>query len=261
MLSSIWHYRHFIVSSILGELKGRFARSRLGLLWSVLHPLAQAAIFALVLSEVLGARLPGTDNAGAYPIYLISGLAAWTLFGEIVNRSLTVFIEYAGTLKKIAFPRICLPVIVWGGAMLNHLLLLAAATFIFALMGHLPSASWLALPIGIVLISMFAFGLGMLLGIFNVFMRDIGQVMTVVIQLWFWLTPIVYTMEVVPANLRWLVELNPMAPLVRVYQQALLYHQPPDLVSLIYPAVLAVALFAASFVVFRRASSELVDAL
>ncbi|MCZ6861789.1 MAG: hypothetical protein O7I42_16190 [Alphaproteobacteria bacterium] len=80
MLTALWRFRHFILASIIGELKGRFARSRLGLLWSVLHPLAQATIFALVLGEVLGAKIGGIDNKAAYPIYLMSGLAAWSLF-------------------------------------------------------------------------------------------------------------------------------------------------------------------------------------
>lgn len=261
MFGALWRYRHFISASIIGELKGRFARSRLGLFWSVLHPLAQATIFALVLAEVLGAKLAGMDNKAAYPIYLISGLAAWGLFSEILNRCLTVFIEYAGTMKKIAFPRICLPVIVGGGALLNHVLLLAAMTVVFLFFGHYPSVTWLVLPVGVVLISMFAFGLGVMLGIFNVFSRDVGQVLSVVLQIWFWLTPIVYTRDIVPEHLRWLLDLNPMVALVSIYHDALLFERWPDFSTLIAPALIAVTLFAASFMLFRRASAELVDVL
>ena len=261
MFGALWRYRHFISASILGELKGRFARSRLGLFWSILHPLAQATIFALILAEVLGAKLAGIDNKAAYPIYLMAGLAAWGLFSEILNRCLSVFIEYAGTMKKIAFPRICLPVIVGGGALLNHALLLAAMTVVFLFFGHYPSATWLALPLGMVLIAMFAFGLGVMLGIFNVFSRDVGQVLSVVLQIWFWLTPIVYTRDIVPEHLRWLLELNPMVALVRIYQDALLFERWPDLSTLIAPALIAMVLFAGSFLIFRRASAELVDVL
>lgn len=261
MFTALWRYRHFILVSILGELRGRFARSRLGLLWSILHPLAQATIFALVLAEVLGAKLGGTNNKAAYPIYLMAGMAAWGLFSEIVNRCLSVFLEYAGVLKKIAFPRICLPVIVWGGALLNHVLLLAALVVVFLFFGHYPGLSWLVLPVGIVLISMFAFGLGVLLGIFNVFSRDVGQVTSVVLQIWFWLTPIVYTQEMVPQHLRWLLDINPMVPLVRIYQDALLLDTWPDLTPLGVPTVAALTLFSISFLIFRRASAELVDAL
>jgi len=261
MLLALWRYRHFMLSSIRGELKGRFARSRLGALWFILHPLAQATIFALVLAEVLGAKLPNIDNKAAYAIYLMAGMAAWGLFSEILNRSTTVFIEYAGTLKKIAFPRLCLPVIVWGSALLTHALLLLAIAVVFLFFGHFPGVAWLAVPLGVLLISMFAFGLGVMLGVLNVFSRDVGQVMGILLQIWFWLTPIVYTYEVIPKTLRWLTDLNPMAPLVLIYQDALLFNRWPEFEALLAPAAIATILFIMSFIFFRRAGPELVDAL
>lgn len=261
MLLALWHYRHFILSSIRGELKARFARSRLGALWFILHPLAQATIFALVLAEVLGAKLPNIENKAAYPIYLMAGMAAWGLFSEIVNRTLNIFIEYSSVLKKISFPRLCLPVIVWGSALLNHVLLLLAIAIVFLFFGHYPGTAWLIIPLGIFLISLFAFGLGVMLGVFNVFNRDIGQFMGVVMQIWFWLTPIVYTYEIIPQNLKWLAEINPMVPLVRIYQDALLYNRVPDYTLLWLPTSIAIVLFVFSFFLFRKASPELVDAL
>ncbi|TYO96588.1 ABC transporter permease [Desulfallas thermosapovorans] len=261
MLTALWHYRHFILSSIRGELKSRIARSRLGALWFVLHPLAQATIFALVLAEVLGAKLPNVENKAAYPIYLMAGMAAWGLFSEILNRCLNIFVEYGGTLKKISFPRLCLPMIVWGSALLNHVLLLLAITVVFLFFGHYPGIAWLVIPLGILLISLFSFGLGVMLGIFNVFTRDVGQVMGVVMQIWFWLTPIVYPYEIIPQNLRWLADVNLMVPLVRIYQDALLYNHWPDFSTLWLPSVVAMSMFMLSFVLFRKASPELVDAL
>jgi len=261
MLSSLWRYRHFVLSAIRAELKGRFARSRLGALWYILNPLAQAAIYALVLAEVIGARMPNMTSVAAYPVYLMAGMAAWGLFTEILNRCMSVFIEYAGTLKKISFPRLCLPLIVWGGALVNHVMLLSAIAVVFLYFGYYPSITWIVIPLGVILISMFAFGLGVLLGILNVFSRDVSQAIGVVLQLWFWLTPVVYSYEAVPANLRWMIRLNPMAPLVRIYQDALLFHRWPGYEGLWLPALIAVVMFALSFVVFRRASAELVDAL
>jgi lipopolysaccharide transport system permease protein len=261
LFAAVWRFRIFIVSSIRGELKGRFARSKLGALWFVLNPLAQAAIFALVLSEMLGARLGVSTSKAAYPVYLMSGMAAWGLFSEITSRCLNIFLEFGPTLKKIAFPRICLPIIVWGGALVNHTLLLAAAFVVFLLLGHQPGWGWLALPIAIVLISMFAFGLGVLLGVFNVFSRDVAQVFSVVLQIWFWLTPVVYTHELVPPGVAWLVAINPMTPLVKFYQDAILNNQIGPLVDLFWPTVFAVGLLVVAFIVFRKASPELVDVL
>ena len=105
----------------------------------IIHPLAQAAIFALVLAEVMAAKLPGmANNKFAYAIYLLSGMLAWSLFSEIVSRCLTVFIDNGNLLKKMLFPRINLPLIIAGSALINNLLLLLAILVVFALLGHVP---------------------------------------------------------------------------------------------------------------------------
>lgn len=261
MMTPLWRFRQLIISAISGELRGRFARSSLGGLWFILHPLAQAAIFALILTEVLGAKLAGVNTKGAYALYLLSGMAAWGLFSEILNRCLSIFIEYGGLMKKISFPRLSLPVIVWGGALLNHVLLLSAMAVVFLFFGRFPSFIWLALIPGVILISVFAFGLGVLLGVVNVFSRDVAQLMSVVMQMWFWLTPVIYPLEALPPSLRSLVALNPMAPLVGLYQQVMVYERLPDYSTLIGPTLVALAFFALAFFVFQRASAEIVDAL
>jgi lipopolysaccharide transport system permease protein len=261
LLNSIWRYRHFIFSSIKGELRGRFARSRLGALWFVLHPLAQALIFSIVLAEVMRAKMPNMTSSSAYPIYLLSGMAAWGLFSEILTRSMNVFIEQASALKKISFPRLCLPIIVWGGALINHVLLLCSIAVIFLFFGQYPGLAWLYLIPGMLLISVLAFGIGVFLGVLNVFARDIAQVMTVVLQLWFWFTPIVYVTSAVPERFQQILRFNPMMPLVTLYQNALLLNEGPSWTGIWPAVVLGVLMVALSFFVFRRASAELVDAL
>lgn len=261
MLYSVWRYRHFILASIRGDLKGRFARSRLGAFWFILHPLAQALIFSIVLAEVMRARMPNIDNEAAYPIYLLSGTAAWGLFSEILNRSISIFIEQASAMKKIAFPRLCLPVVVWGSALINHLLLLFAIAVIFVFFGHFPGIAWLYLIPGMLLISLMAFGIGVFLGVLNVFVRDVAQFMAVFMQLWFWFTPIIYLKSIVPEQFQFIIGLNPMTPLVGLYQNALLLNQGPDWSALWSAAFVGVVAVLISFAVFRRASPELVDAL
>ena len=127
----LWRFRNFILTSVIADLRLRFVRSKLGLLWSILHPLVQSTIYGLVLGEVLRARIVSADSKFAFPIYLMAGMAAWNLFTEIVNRCLTVFIEYASPMKKIIFPRLCLPMIVFGTALINQLLLLTAMFVVF----------------------------------------------------------------------------------------------------------------------------------
>lgn len=262
LFDSIWRYRNFILSSIQTEFRARFSRSRLGGLWMIIHPLAQAAIFALVLAEVMGARLPGVVNDKfAYAIYLLSGLLAWTLFAEIISRCLTLFIENGNLLKKIVFPRICLPLIVAGSALFNNLLLFVATIAVFALLGHIPGIQVFWVPLLILITLALGLGIGLLLGVLNVFIRDVGQVVPVVLQLGFWFTPIVYTPSIVPDALLPILHVNPMTTIVQSFQNVMLFNTTPDLVGLGWLVLVTLVLLGGALGMFRCASGEMVDVL
>ena len=261
MLLAAWRYRFFIISSIKTELRTKFIRSRLGGLWMILNPLAQVLIFAFVLSAVLSAKLPGIDNQYAYAIYLMAGMLGWSLFAEIVNRCLTLFIDNGNILKKLAFPKIALPLIVTGSALVNNLLLFVAILGIFGLLGHPPGTALIWLPVLMVVTIAFAVGLGLGLGVLNVFMRDIGQVVPVIMQFMFWFTPIVYMVNIIPEQYRGWLFLNPLIPIVTGYQDVLLYNRAPNWADLGVVAILSAALLAFSLLIFRKASPEMVDQL
>ena len=260
LLRAAWRYRGFVLSSIVNEFRGRLARSRLGTAWVVLQPLAQALIFATVLSGVLASRLQGIDNKYAYAVYLLSGILCWNLFSEIVTRCLTVFIDNASLLKKMQFPRISLPLIVVGSALVNNLALLLVMMVLLPILGFYPNVYWVWLPALILITISLAAGLGLLLGTLNVFARDIGQVMAVVLQFWFWVTPIVYPINVLPNEFKATLLFNPVAPLVMAYHSVMVYERAPGW-ELLTPVVFTVILLALAFLVFRRASAEMVDAL
>lgn len=261
MLSGAWRYRYFIVSSIQTELRTKFIRSRLGGLWMILNPLAQVMIFAFVLSAVLSAKLQGIDNRYAYAIYLMSGTLGWSLFAEIVNRCLTIFIDNGNILKKLAFPKIALPLVVIGSALVNNLLLLLAIWVIFSLLGHSTGLALVWLPLLMVVGITLAVGLGLLFGVLNVFLRDVGQVVPVLMQFLYWFTPVVYMVNIIPAQYRdWLV-LNPLIPLITGYQDVLLYDRMPELSGLGTTFLIGLLLSALSLVLFRKASPEMVDQL
>jgi lipopolysaccharide transport system permease protein len=261
MLLAIWLYRHFIVSSIKNDLRSRFVRSKLGALWMILQPLAQVAIYALVLSQVLAAKLPGVNSSYAYPIYLMAGMLAWSLFSELVTRSMGMFVENGNLLKKMRFPRVCLPAIVVGSAVVNNLLLLLTMAFVFALLGHWPTFAILWLPLLMLVNVVFGMGLGLILGVMNVFVRDVMQVVSVILQLWFWMTPIVYMAQILPPAYQAYFRSNPMYPVVIGYQDVLLYGRSPDLSGIWPIAAAAVVMLVFSLVLFRRAAPEMVDVL
>ncbi len=261
MLHGAWRYRYFITSSIRTELRIKFARSRLGGLWMILNPLAQVVIFAFILSAVLSAKLPGISNRYAYAIYLMAGTLGWSMFSEIITRCLTLFIDSGNIMKKLSFPRIALPLVVVGTAVVNNVLLFAAVLIIFGLLGHLPGVTLLYLPLLMLVNIALALGLGLALGVLNVFMRDIGQVVPVVLQFIYWFTPVVYMADIIPVQYRgWLV-LNPLIPVITSYQDILLYRRMPDLLGLGTTFALACLILALALVLFRKASPEMVDQL
>lgn len=261
MLAGAWRFRFFITSSIRTELRTKFVRSRLGGMWMILNPLAQVLIFAFVLSAVLSSKLPGINNRYAYAIYLMSGTLGWSLFVEIVNRCLNLFIDNGNILKKLVFPRIALPLIVAGSALVNNILLFLAVLLIFGVLGHVPGVALLCLPLLMIVTVALALGLGLGLGVLNVFMRDIGQVIPVVLQFIYWFTPVVYMVNIIPAEYRPWLFLNPLIPIITGYQDVLLYDRMPDWNGLGITFAIALGLLAFSLTLFRKASPEMVDQL
>lgn len=260
LLGSAWQYRGFVTSSVVNEYRSRYVRSRFGAFWVVLHPLAQVVVFATILANVLAARIAEVDNKYSFVVYLLAGTLCWSLFNEIVDRCLTVFVSNGSLLKKIRFPRICLPLIAIGNALVSNLALLTVMVVILPVLGFMPNIYWLWLPLLIGITLFLATGIGVILGVLNVFARDVGQVMSVVMQFWFWLTPIVYPVTIIPEGLRSLLWLNPIVPLVQGYQNVLLFARPPG-TGLWGTALLAMLLGAAALLLFRRASAEMVDVL
>ncbi|MBA2656794.1 MAG: ABC transporter permease [Tatlockia sp.] len=262
MFDSLIKYRHFIMSSIFNEFANRFANSKLGGLWLVLNPLTQVLIYALILSNVLSAKLPGVQSKYSYTIYLMAGLLCWSLFSEIISRCTTLFIEQSNLIKKMSFPRITLPSIVIGSCLLNNLLLLFCMLVIFVCLGHMPNAAMLlALPLLILVTVAFAVGIGLILGTLNVFIRDLTQIVPIALQLWFWFTPIIYPENIVPQKFQSLLALNPMYKLVSAYHDIFLYGLFPNLINLIEMLVISIGLMMFGLFIFRRASPEMVDVL
>lgn len=261
LFQSAWRYRYFMMSSIRGEFVNRFQRSKLGGLWVIIHPLTQVLIYALILSAVLSAKLPGINNRFAYAIYLCAGMLGWGLFVEIVSRGMTIFIDNGNLIRKIAFPRITLPLIMLGAALVNHLLLLVAILAVFAALGHLPSVAMLWLPLLSLMTTALALGLGLSLGILNVFIRDIGQAVPIVLQMLFWFTPVAYPIAIVPEHLQVWLNLNPLFPLIKGFQNVLVYNRAPDIMPLVLVGGLSLLLLAGALNLFRRAVPDMLDQL
>ena len=261
LLRGLYAYRGFILGNVKREFQSKYRTSTLGAAWSVINPLAMIVVYTVVFSQVMRTRLPGVESAFAYSVFLCAGVLTWGLFAEITGRTQNVFLEHANLLKKISFPRISLPVIVVLNAGLNFSIVFGLFTIFLILSGNFPGWVFFAIFPILALQILFSIGLGMVLGVLNVFFRDVGQFFNIALQFWFWLTPIVYPVTILPERFRPLMSYNPMARLVEAYQTILVAGQWPNWYALWPVAVLSLLLCILGFRLFRKHAGEMVDEL
>ncbi len=262
MLPALWAYRGFVWSSVAREFSGRYRESLLGAFWSIANPLTMIVIYTLIFSKMMRAGLPGHEQTPfAFSIYLCAGVIPWNLFAEMLGRLSNVFLEHGNLIKKSNFPRICLPAIVTLSSLVNFVIVLAIYLIFLIIIGHWPGWLLLALIPLLVLQLLFTIGLGVFLGTLNVFFRDVGQFTSVILQFWFWLTPIVYTTKILPEGVRDVMRFNPLQPLMVAYQTIYLDRQLPDFSSLLPLLVLTLAFLVLGAHFFLSRVGELVDEL
>lgn len=262
MLRALWAYRSFVWSSVMREFHGKYRESLLGAVWSVANPLTMIIIYTVVFGQLMRNTLPGHEQTPfAFSIYLCAGVVTWSLFAEMLSRLNNVFLEHGNLIKKSNFPRICLPVIVTVSALINFGIVFALYLAFLALIGHWAGVALLAVLPLLALQILFALGLGVFLGTLNVFFRDVGQLTGVVLQFWFWLTPIVYTLPALPPQVRSLVALNPMQPLMAAYQQIFLDKTLPAFGPLLPLLMLTAGFLLLGAYFFQARVGELVDEL
>ena len=260
-LQSVWMYRGFILSSVKREFQFKYQRSLLGPCWAVINPLAMILVYTVVFAEVMHAKLPGVNTTFAYSIHLCAGILTWGLFTEIVTRGQNTFLENANLLKKISFPRLCLPFVVVLNAGVNFFIIFGLFTGFLVLSGNFPGWPFVALVPLLTILVFFAIGLGITLGVLNVFFRDVGHFFGVFLQFLFWLTPIVYPANALPPMVSHWMLLNPLAPLVAGFQAVLVQGQWPQWNAVIYPALFALLLCMQGLHLFRRYAADIVDEL
>lgn len=245
------------------ELLDRHARSALGLTWLFLLPLAQILIFTLVFSNVMGMRLQGMgmENLGpySYSIYLVIGLLAWFAFANTVNKMTSVYQDKAGLLNKVHLPLAWLPLYIPITETLLYLLSMTFFVVFLIVIGFEFTLYWLWLPLIYAQLILFAYALGYLLSIISVFIKDIKEAVNLFLQLGFWMTPIVYVLDLIPAKWHFLFQLNPIYSFVQALRAALMQGQHPNFTQLAFWSCLSLLLLATAIYLGRRLEKDLRD--
>jgi lipopolysaccharide transport system permease protein len=217
-LREVWAYRELLYFLAWRDVKVRYQQTLLGVLWVVLQPLVSMAIFTVlfgILLQVDSGQVP-------YPVFAFAGLLPWNYFSQALNRSSTSVVSSAQLITKIYFPRLVIPLSGVLSSLVDFAIALAVLAGLMAVYRIVPTTRLLALPALILLAIATALGFGLWLSALNVRYRDVNYLLPFLIQIWMYVTPVVYGSNLVPARFRFLLSLNPMTGVVEGFRWALL---------------------------------------
>ncbi len=243
------------------DLTDRFSGSALGGTWALIQPLVMVFIFTVIFSQIMSARLPGNGSAWGYGIYLMSGLLPWTAFSMTCLRCATVFSDKKPMIQQMQTSLPLLPIYIILAETFTYLVTTGILLVLTFANGEFPGWPLVALIPVFIAQQLIAYGIGLLLATFTVFLPDLKEVANIVFQLWFWLTPIVYLKDIVPAAVRPVVEANPTAIGIDCYHRIFILHQFPDWHVLMGMLLVGCLLSLVAVLLFRRLERDVRDFL
>lgn len=260
MLRDALERRDLVGELVRRDLRSRYVGSILGLGWHVLSPVLMIAIYAVIFSRIVRGRLAGLEDFGemGYVLYLVAGLLPWLAVQEVLHRSTRIFLEHSNLLRKVHFPEQVLSLQVVLAGMVSLVVSLAVFT-VFTFFVRRPTPWLCFLPVMLVLQMVFMTGLSLFLATMNIFFRDIGPMVTILLMVWFWLTPIVYPLAIVPEAFQVLVRLNPAYHLIEPFRAVLAYGRAPDPLNVVVFACWAGAAYGFGTLVFERLKYDIAD--
>ncbi|MCL5291886.1 MAG: ABC transporter permease [Actinobacteria bacterium] len=244
-------YRELLFSLVIKELKVKYKNSALGFFWSFVNPLLLMAVYTFIFSVVFKSK--GIQN---FPIYLLIGLLPWNFLALSVGASVMGIVGNANLVKKVYFPREFLPASVVFANLVNFMLELLVLFVFLLIFGYKFYFYIPILLLAIVLEILVVIGFCLFFASTNVYYRDVQQLVNVILLLWFFVTPIVYQIEMVPAKLQPILKLNPMASIILLYRAALYKNELPSLLIVGAATISALVAFAIGYATFMRLSAS-----
>jgi lipopolysaccharide transport system permease protein len=253
-LTDLWAYRELLYFLTWRDLKVRYKQTVLGALWVVMQPLLMTIVFTVFLGMLV--RVPSGDIP--YPIFVYSGLLPWTFFAAAVNNSGNSLVGNAHLITKVYFPRMIIPLSAVAARLVDFIISFLILAAMMAYYGVAVTWKLAMLPVLILLITALAMSVGMLTSALNVKYRDVGVALPVIIQLWMFISPVVYPAELVPANWQRLYLTNPLAGILIGFRASVLGTD-FNWNALAASAVITILLLIFSIYTFRLMERDLVD--
>ncbi|MGE0471034.1 MAG: ABC transporter permease [Nitrospira sp.] len=253
--STLWEYRELGYALIWRDLAVRYKQTAIGVAWVILQPLIMMLIFTAVFGRM--AKVP--SDGVWYPVFSLTALLPWTYFSQAVSRGGESVVANGRMVSKIYFPRLWLPIAMVISPLVDFALSMVLLFGLLIYAGIPLTWKVVTLPVFILLAMLTALGISLFTSAMNVKYRDVGHAIPFVIQIWMFLTPIVYPVSLVPEHWRWLYGLNPMAGVIEGFRWALLGRTAPDPVIMMESAAVLAVVVMAGLVYFRRTERRFAD--
>ena len=252
-LKSLYKDRHMIVIMAIRELKVHYIGSFFGIFWAVINPLAQVAIYGIVFGLFFHTKPNPEYGTNSFFLYLLCGLIPWQFFSQAVGASTGAIVSNSNLIKKAAgFPSEVLPIVTVLSNVINHLIALVLLLLILLIYGVGLSPIMLLVSLYLILMIVFTIGISWIFACVNVYMRDMQQIIGVIITGWFFFTPIFYSSTIVPPKIQPLLKLNPMFLVVEGYRYTLLAGKMPPLENFLLLLIFSLFALGIGGMLFRR---------
>lgn len=252
---------HFIFDLAKRDISEKYSGSTLGAIWNFVYPLVNIFIFTVIFSNLMGSRLPGSSSTYSYGFYLTAGIIPWTAFSNTLLRTSTVFLDKKYIISKVKVNLSSFPLFIAISESITFFVTIGIFLVLLVISGYGVSRTILLVPLLYIIQQMFAYGLGFLISIFVVFIRDLKEMINIVLQFWFWFTPIVYLYDVLPEFAKKILVLNPAFAFIHGYQSIFIYKEIPDLGILMYLALTACVILFISYFIFRKLEKDIRDCI
>lgn len=252
LIRDSYRYRELIWALALKELKIRYKRSVLGFMWALLNPALLMLVLTLVFSTIMAFPIKH------YAIFLLSVLLPWTFFSQSLAYAVEAIVTNGDLIKKVSLPKLVFPMAALVSNLINLMLSLIPLALLVPLLRHPFYITWLYLPVPLLALSIFTLGMTFLFAAANVYYRDVAHILQVVLSAWFYLTPIIYPLDMIPEKHRWVFKLNPLIYVVNGFRLAVYYGQLPKLQSIAASFVCAFAMLFLGFYLFRKYQDDFV---
>ena len=253
-LRDLWAFRELLYFLTWRDVKVRYKQTELGIAWAILQPLLTMLIFTLFFGRLAG--IP-SDHI-PYPLFAYAGLLPWTFFANAISNSGNSLVGNANLITKVYFPRMMIPGATVAAGLVDFAIAFVILVILMIYYGVALTWSVLMFPVLVVLTTVLALGVGMWLSALNVKYRDVRFALPFMVQLWMFVSPVIYPTSFLPGKLAWLIALNPMTGVIEGYRSAL-FGKPFNWSALAISTAITFILFVYASIHFRRMEKSFAD--